>query len=274
MSNRNLVVGAMLAGVVVAGAAVAVVVSSAETPDKIDLSSIHTTEESSIEETTAAESETTTAPETESAVSNDVQSLSYEIAAYQEGKISIQYPVISKMSDTAKQDQINQQLKDNALSLLKAWDTESGNCTISIKCQVPSISRKRITAVYTGYADQEQAAHPVNLFYTNTIDLNSGKDLEFSDFADPYTMAGYVLSDDVRFDETGSAPLADLLEFRKTQDIDYYTEIFSQADFPFDASETWPSSFSYEKQGVIYFSIPIAHSMGDYAVVTFTPDTK
>lgn len=276
MLNRNVIISAAVAGVIVIGAAVAVIVSRSETPDKIDLSSIHTTEAPAQEPETTAPPETTPAPTTQTAAEGDeVQSLSYQIAAYEsDGKIRIEYPVISQMSDSAKQDQINQYLMENALSLLKAWDTEGGKCTIDIKCQVPALTRKRITALYTGYASADGAPHPVNLFYSNTYDLIAGTDLGLSDFADPYTMAGYVLSDDVQFEETGKGSLADVLEARQMMDIAYYTDIFTKADFPFDAEVTWPSSFSYEKQGIIYFSIPVPHAIGDYAIIKFTPETK
>lgn len=276
MLNRNVIIGAVIAGVIAVGAAVAVLVSGSETPDKIDLSSIHTSEAPTTEvpETTAPPESTTQAP-TQAQEDEDVQSLTYSIAVYeQDGKIRIEYPVISQMTDTQKQDRINQHLMDNALSLLKSWDTEDGKCSIDIKCQVPALTRKRITAVYTGSASQEQAAHPVNLFYTNTYDLVAEADLGLSDFADPYTMAGYVLSDDIQFAQIGSTSLADALAARQTMDINYYTEIFTQADFPFDAETTWPSSFSYERQGVIYFSIPVPHALGDYLIVKFTPETK
>lgn len=275
MINRNVIIGAAIAGVIVVGAAVAVLVSSSETPDKIDLSSIHTEASTEAPETTAPPETTTAAPTEASQESENIQSLSYTIAVYESnGKIRIEYPVINQMDDTEKQEKINQHLMDNALSLLKAWDTEGGKCTIDIKCQVPALTRKRITAVYTGYASQEGAAHPVNLFYTNTYDLIAHADLGLSDFADPYTMAGYVLSNDVQFAETGGGSLADALEARQAMDIDYYTDIFTHADFPFDAETTWPSSFSYERQGVIYFSIPVNHAIGDYLIVKFTPETK
>ena len=96
---------------------------------------------------------------------------------------------------------------------------------------VPALSQKRITVLYTGYASQEGAAHPVNQFYTNTVDLSSCKDMGLSDFADPYTMAGYVLSDDVEFDGVNGDQLTALLEERSAMDIEYYTDIFENADF-------------------------------------------
>lgn len=275
MLNRNVIIGAAIAGVVVVGAAVAVLVSSSETPDKIDLSSIHTEAPTQEPQTTAPPETTTAAPTQAVQEGENVQSLSYTIAAYEsEGKIRIEYPVISQMDDTEKQEKINQHLMDNALSLLKAWDTEGGKCTVDIQCQVPALTRKRITAVYTGYVSPEGAAHPSNIFYTNTYDLIAGADLGFSDFADPYTMAGYVLSNDVQFAETGGGSLADALEARQRVSIDDYTDIFTKADFPLDAQATWPSSFSYERQGVIYFSIPVEHAIGDYLIVKFTPETK
>ena len=43
------------------------------------------------------------------------------------------------------------------------------------------------------------AAHPVNLFYSNTVDLKDNTNLGLGDFTDSYTMAGYVLSSDVTF---------------------------------------------------------------------------
>ncbi len=274
MNNRNIIAGAALAGVVLAGAIVAVACSSRETPDKIDLSTIHTTgAETMAPETSQAPEET--AAETTKSPSQEIQNISFELSTYKEGdSISIQYPVISGMADSAAQDKANQLLKDNALSILKAWDIESGGCTIDIQCQVPALSQKRITVLYTGYANQEGAAHPVNQFYTNTVDLSACKDMGLGDFADPYTMAGYVLSNDVQFDGASGEKLTALLEERSTMDIEYYTDIFENADFPFDAESTWPSTFSYEKQGEIYFSIPVSHVMGDYAIVKFTPETK
>lgn len=279
MNNRNMIIGAVLSGAVIVGALIAVACSSRETPDKIDLSSTHTTAAQAPESTDApAETvmaESTAEPEKETQAGNDAAgNISYTLSTYTADGISIQYPVISNMGDQAKEEKVNQLLKDNALSLLKAWDTDSGKTAVSVTCQVPSITRKRVSALYSGTASAQGAAHPVNLFYSNTVDLNSCRDLGFDDYADPYTMAGYVLSDDVQFEGLSGDRLSAVLQERKNMDLDYYREIFEQADFPFDAASTWPSSFSYEKQGEIYFSIPVSHALGDYAIVKFIPETK
>ncbi len=281
MMNRNIIIAAALSAVVIAGAVVAVACSSRETPEPVDLSTIHTTADPGPSQTSAPRPTEATAevtlesPGQPSAVSKG-ESIAYEISLYTDTNqnISIRYPVISNMSDKAKQEEINQLLKDNALAVLNTLFQDSSGLALDISCQVPSISRKRITAVYTGTASEEGAAHPVNLFYTNTVDLNSGKDLGFSDYTDPYTMAGYLLSDDVQFDGLNSDRLSGALKEREMMDIAFYTEIFEHADFPLDSNGTWPSSFSYEKQGEIYFSIPVTHALGDYVIVKFTPETK
>ncbi len=270
MNNRTIIIGAALAGVVLAGSILAVACSARETPDMIDLSTIYTSAAEETEAESSSQDDGTTA-----AADSNAQNISYEIVTYTDGdSISIAYPVISGMADSSVQESVNRQLKDNALSILTAWDAESGGCTISIECEVPALTQKKITVLYTGYASQESAAYPVNQFYTNTIDLSSCEDLGLSDFADPYTMAGYVLSDDVEFDGISADTLSAVLEERSLHDIDYYTEMFEEADFPFDAASSWPSTFSYEQEGEIYFSIPVPHSLGDYVLVKYTPSTK
>lgn len=286
MMNRNIIIATALSAVVIVGAIVAVACSSRETPDPLDLSTIHTTAADSAAETSkpaateAPSAEVTQeSPSESSSAASKGESIAYEISLYTADHVSIQYPTISNMTDKTKQEQINQLLKENALSILTSStyapdSSDSGACTFEITCQVPSISRKRITAVYTGLFSQEGAAHPENLFYTNTVDLNSVKDLGFSDFTDPYTMAGYVLSDDVQFDGLNSERTSAALVDRAQQDINFYTSLFEQADFPLEPFAEWPSSFSYEKLGEIYFSIPVSHALGDYVIVKFTPETK
>lgn len=95
-----------------------------------------------------------------------------------------------------------------------------------------SADRKRVTATYTGSLSKDGGAYPVSLFYTNTVNLLQAQDLGFDDFTDAYTMAGYVLSDDVKFNGISSDVEAAVLEYRSSLDIDTLTRIFDGADFP------------------------------------------
>ena len=87
---------------------------------------------------------------------------------------------------------------------------------LSVKCEVISVDRKRLTATYTGTYSAEGAAHPVNVFYANTVNLSQALDLGFSDFTDAYTMAGYVLSEAVEFAGLSAEEAKAVLEYRST----------------------------------------------------------
>ena len=272
-TNKKILIGAIGAAVVIGGIAIGHLLS--KTPEKADLSTIHT------EAATEAPKETlpaaTQAPETEETTEGQedaASSVSASIETYTSGKVSIQYPAVDQMDDASKKDKINELLKTNALSFIKANDIDESNDTLDIKCKVISVDRKRLTATYTGTLSAKGAAHPVNLFYSNTVNLLQAQNLGLDDFTDAYTMAGYVLSDDVKFSGISSDVEAQVLSYRSSMDLDSLTAVFNSADFPLSSETQWPESFSYEKQGTIYFSLPVPHALGDYVLVAFDPTTK
>ena len=261
-------------------------------PDHIDLSSIHTTAAAETEtmaaETSKAlpeESETiktsaaaeSSAAETGPASNGNtgttaVNSTKTRTAAYESGKVKIQYPVVYDTGNADKETAVNQLVKDNALSVIAAYELDESVDTVEVKCEVITADKKKLTVVYKGSISSPEAAHPANLFYSSTIDLNRVVNIGFSDYVDPYTMAGYVLSGDCQFPEASGTLLTELNKVKNETDVMVYTAMFEQADFPFE--NEFPTVFSYEKQGNIYFSIPVPHALGDYAIVKYTPDTK
>mgnify|MGYP000481255506 CR=1 FL=1 len=272
-TNKKILIGAIGAAVVIGGVAIGLILS--KTPEKADLSTIHTeaaTEapKETLPATTQAQETEETAESQESAAS----SVSASIETYTSGKISIQYPAVDQLDDASKKDKINELLKTNALSVIKANDIDEANDTLDIKCRVISVDRKRLTATYTGTLSAKGAAHPVNLFYSNTVNLLQAQNLGLDDFTDAYTMAGYVLSDDVKFSGIASDVEAQVLSYRSSMDLDSLTAVFNSADFPLSSETQWPESFSYENQGTIYFSLPVPHALGDYVLVAFNPTTK
>ena len=99
------------------------------------------------------------------------------------------------------------------------------------------------------------------------------KNLGFSDYADPYTQAGYVLSSDIALKDSDADTLAAFKEARTAYDIDYYKALFENADFPADGS-SFPECFSYSKDGNLYYSVPVSHALGDYVIVKFSLEGK
>lgn len=255
--------------------------------EKIDLSSIHTTAaETMVPETSPAATEAVTiAPEStgsggnnssasggKNPASSNAKNISAKLNTYASGKVSVEYPSVVNLEDRAKSASIDTLLKDNALSVLTAYGIDDTTDSLTVKCRVLSADRNRITVTYTGTFQAKDAAYPVSLFYSNTIDVNKAENIGFSKFTDPYTMAGYVLSNDCRFYNATPEIAAELMKVKNDTTIEAYTELFNQADFPYTG--TFPESFSYEYEGTIFFSIPVPHALGDYAIVMYTPDTK
>lgn len=67
-----------------------------------------------------------------------------------------------------------------------------------------------------------------------------------------------------------------LWDYRSSQSIDYFTDLLNKADFPFKNEDTsiFPESFSYLSNSTLYFSIPVPHALGDYAIVAYPMDGK
>lgn len=254
--------------------------------EKIDLSGIHTT--AAPAETMAPEPETTAAspaaasteaPSTTEAAttgkkpgSATVPNISTKINVYKNGNLSIEYPSVIHLSDAKKTAALDELLKNNACSVITAYNLDPAQSSLDIKCKVLSADRNRITVTYTGILTQKDAPYPVNIFYSNTIDTGKVTNIGFSKLVDPYTMAGYVLSGDCEFHQAPADLTAELMKVKNETSIEQYTDWFTHADFPFEGK--FPVSFSYEHEGTVFFSIPVPHALGDYALVKYTPDTK
>ncbi len=250
--------------------------------EPVDLSSIHTTAaQETMVSTTAARPEPATtapaAPETSAAIAQ----MAYELKTFTpeaHDTVSISYPVLSGMSDSAKQESVNKLLLENACAFYESMlPTLEGSVTMEIDCRIASLDRNRVTAVYTGSCMAEKAAYPVNVFFTNTIDLQQVKSLGINDYSDAYTMAGYLMSEDVQFYQADADMTESLLAYRADQSVEAFTKLLNQADFPLKASAaegSFPESFSYMEDSVLYFSIPVPHALGDYAIVSYPIDGK
>lgn len=272
-TNKKILIGAISAAVVIGGVAIGLILNQA--PAKADLSTIHT--EAATEAPTQTLPPTTEAPtQTEAPTESSAPAadITADIKTYTSGKVSIEYPVVDHMAESGKQAKVNDLLKSNAISVIKANGLDDTKDALSIKCKIVSLDHKRLTAVYTGTLTGDGAAHPVNLFYTNTVNLPQVQNMGLEDFTDAYTMAGYVLSNDVKFSGITSDMEDALKKYKDTLDISTLTGIFNSADFPLDSADKWPESFSYENQGTIYFSMPVPHALGDYVVISFNPPTK
>lgn len=205
---------------------------------------------------------------------------SVPISTYKAGGISIQYPAISDTGNDGSEKKANELIKTNALSIISAYSLDENTDSLDVKCKVVAMDHSRFTVIYTGTMAKPSSADPVNIFYSNTVDLGKASNITFSQFADAYTMAGYVRSDDCRFAalerSLSDSQKASLMEAKNQLSMEQYTALFRNADFPMnpDADSLFPGTFSYEVGDTIFFSIPVSHSLGDYAIVAYSPQTK
>lgn len=254
------------------------------------LASTHTTAAAETMSTTAAKNEASSEPviaesaekETKEDKNNNASqpaNVSASLHTYKEGNASIEYPIVSNLTNSDTEKRVNDLLKANAISIIKAYSADTAKDSLTVSCKIVSADRKRLTAVYTGQYTPSDAPYATNLFYTNTVDTALAEDIELTDYADPYTLAGYILSGDCQFYEASPDLTKELMAQRNQTTLEEYTELFRQADFPLktpatDESQLFPQSFSYEDQGTIIVSIPVPHALGDYALISYTPETK
>lgn len=250
--------------------------------DPVDLSSLHTTAAVEKETMPATESPETTAAVTESTVSGENSGSKFAIQStpktYTGENASVEYPEITNMKDVAKQKQVNELLRRNAEAVTKAYPAKEGE-TLSVISTVEAANLKRITVTYKG--ELKAGAKTTRIFFTNAIDLDTAQNLRLSDYTDAYTTAGYIASGDYKLETAAGSDETALRAYINASDktTDYYYKKLGAADFSGGYTETetavtWPEVFSYEKQGVIYVSIPVSAELGDYVIIRYSPDNK
>lgn len=262
----------------------AAAVSGCRKHEKIDLTGIHSTEaETMAAETTKAretgekepEKETEKGTETEAAKEtggSSSLSVRSKIATEKNGKLSVEYPILSGLPTGSPQEKINGLLKTNAIQILKSYELDGEKDSLEVKCRTITLDRNNAVFSFTGTLSADGAAHPQELFYTVSVDLVKGVLRGLSDYADAYTMAGYILSDDCVLEKPAASK--EVLSELKAMDIETLTAILENSDFTSQKDGDFPQAFSYENQGVIYMAVPVSHAAGDYAIVRYAPDTK
>ncbi len=247
--------------------------------EKEELTGIHSTEETketmkeTMAETTKAVKESTSA-ETTSAGSSASSALTVrsKIATEKNGKVSIEYPILSNLRDEKTAETVNNLIKENALRIVTDNKLDPEKDNVTVECDIISLDRSKAVMTFRGSMKTDGSAYPVSLFYTMTIDLSKGTLQGLSDYADPYTMAGYILSDDCIITETVDKGAAK--EYLSGQNLDSLWQTLKKADFTSAEKDLFPESFSYVNNGVIYISVPVSHALGDYILVEFHPEAK
>ena len=279
--------------------ALPVIIAGCKSKDTSDLKSIMTTEANGTMSptTTAAEgangamSPTTIAPTSDSKESSSAEtksgktttadkksssksSVTENAQSYSKDKSKISYPKLNGI-DSKIESSVNKAIEDNAKLALDSFTSNAGS-TAELKYNVKNQSRNRMSIVYTGTLKTGNESKKI--IFTNNINLDTGESIGLTDFADPLTIANYILSDDVELENATNSQAAGFAEYKKNLTVDTLKALLEDADFPLikknDVNEGFPKLFSYESGGDIYISIPLSHELGDYVLVKYSPSTK
>ena len=279
--------------------ALPVIIAGCKSKDTSDLKSIMTTEANGAMSptTTAAEgangamSPTTIAPTSDSKESSLAEtkssktttaekksssksSVTENAQSYSKDKSKISYPKLNGI-DSKIESSVNKAIEDNAKLALDSFTSNAGS-TAELKYNVKNQSRNRMSIVYTGTLKTGNESKKI--IFTNNINLDTGESIGLTDFADPLTIANYILSDDVELENATNNQAAGFTEYKKTLSVDTLKALLEDADFPLikknDVNEGFPKLFSYESGGDIFIAMPLSHELGDYVLVKYSPSTK
>lgn len=279
--------------------ALPVIIAGCKSKDTSDLKSIMTTEANGAMSptTTAAEgangamSPTTIAPTSDSKESSLAEtkssktttaekksssksSVTENAQSYSKDKSKISYPKLNGI-DSKIESSVNKAIEDNAKLALDSFTSNAGS-TAELKYNVKNQSRNRMSIVYTGTLKTGNESKKI--IFTNNINLDTGESIGLTDFADPLTIANYILSDDVELENATNTQAAGFTEYKKTLSVDTLKALLEDADFPLikknDVNEGFPKLFSYESGGDIFIAMPLSHELGDYVLVKYSPSTK
>ena len=280
--------------------ALPVISAGCKSKDTSDLKSIMTTEANGAMSptTTAAEgangamSPTTIAPTSDSKESTSLaetksgktttadkkssskSSVTENAQSYSKDKSKISYPKLNGI-DSKIESSVNKAIEDNAKLALDSFTSNAGS-TAELKYNVKNQSRNRMSIVYTGTL--ETGNESKKIIFTNNINLDTGESIGLTDFADPLTIANYILSDDVELENATNTQAAGFAEYKKNLTVDTLKALLEDADFPLikknDVNEGFPKLFSYESGGDIFIAMPLSHELGDYVLVKYSPSTK
>ena len=280
--------------------ALPVIIAGCKSKDTSDLKSIMTTEANgamsptttAVEGANGAMSPTTIAPTSDSKESTSLaetksgkttttdkkssskSSVTENAQSYSKDKSKISYPKLSGINSKIESS-VNKAIEDNAKLALDSFTSNAGS-TAELKYNVKNQSRNRMSIVYTGTLKTGNVSKKI--IFTNNINLDTAESIGLTDFADPLTIANYILSDDVELENATNTQAAGFTEYKKTLSVDTLKALLEDADFPLikknDVNEGFPKLFSYESGGDVFIAMPLSHELGDYVLVKYSPSTK
>lgn len=190
-------------------------------------------------------------------VSYDISSMTY-IVEDDDNNISIEYPVVSGLSDEVNQKKINELIKAEALKVYNTYYYEDrdylGHLDLDIEYYISLKNEYILSIQYYGLGDLENAPHPDKLFYTTNIDMMMGNRLKLVDL---------VNIEEGLINMFISREFEPLWQVQDESDLGYYGT-YDVAEESFINADNMGSVFSYLTNDSLGISIPVSHAIGGH----------
>ena len=205
-------------------------------------------------------------PQVDSAVGNieqDTQNINDKISitryTYSEGKISLNFPVISGFENEQLENECNNILKN---SLLERKQHHSARDVLTADFEITASTDEFLSILTTIQIIPDGAATPYYLFQSLNVDLANGKIVRLCDNYSANQLAidfsaQWVLS-------TPNGRTADAAEALTTLSHKELAAKFSKCDVK--PGEIYAEGCSFVRDDQTYVYIPINHALGDYAL--------
>ncbi len=189
---------------------------------------------------------------------------------------AISYNIETTTSRNVKMERAGQNSKVPAPD--KRTGTADGGPTVK------TIPRPTAAARSSSYIDNTAANNPISgytsvstvdqkIFYTNTIDLRTGRDMTLSDYVtDLDKLSRWTRSSKVEFANVDDKDRKKVREYVNLTVQSRYLDQMKNADFRNKGLTQWPKIFSYrDEDGTVYFSVKLSSKLGNYAIVKYKP---
>ena len=190
------------------------------------------------------------------------KSFAYDISSktFQQNKSKITYPVVES-TDVDKTKRANELIKSEALKGLKYYEDAGADFSLDISYQVKLKGSKLVSIQYQGVGSVKGAAHPNNLFYTTTINVETGERVKLQDL--------------VKIDESFATTLKSgkwkALKSEQSAALNAFStaelmkRLLAADSLDSIGTDQQSDTFSYLTKDALGISLNVGHAAGDHA---------
>lgn len=235
---------------------------------------------------------TTTNNSSGSTIKNSVNSLAkvssnYNVvkAVYKYSNITIEYPEITNLGNSAKQAQLNSLIKTSVLDgfdltsdiktgTIAGYNQPIADLTMNITYNIGLKNKNILSIEYLGDSNIKGSMHPNNYIYTSNIDINNVKALKLGDmfsltpnFVTAFKNYG-VYKPWYQASNEGAPSKSDITaQIYNYNDNNYMLQCLNKSDVPWSQAQNGDASgvFSYLTNDGVVISMEVSHAGGDHA---------